>query len=176
MSNENNNAQEELAKVFKAERPRMLRYACYRLTGDECAEDVLQETFLKVHSRLTEDGGKEILNLRNYLFRTLTNICTKWQTSNSRIKTVPLDERTDIPDTPADTGNSDDYRRIARLLREIPEEQSEVIRLRIYGDNSFAEIAEILSLPLPTVKSRFLYGMEKIRKGFKTSDKYPTKR
>ena len=58
---------------------------------------------------------------------------------------------------------------IVKLLDEIPEEQAEVIRLRIYGDNSFAEVADILSVPLPTVKSRFLYGLEKIRKAMKTN-------
>lgn len=74
--------------------------------------------------------------------------------------------RIDVVDTHY-MGNEAEYRRIARLLTEIPDEQAEVIRLRIYGDNSFAEVAEILSLPLPTVKSRFLYGLEKLRKGLK---------
>ena len=74
--------------------------------------------------------------------------------------------RIDVADTHY-MGNETEYRRIASLLTEIPDEQAEVIRLRIYGDNSFAEVAEILSLPLPTVKSRFLYGLEKLRKGLK---------
>ena len=52
-------------------------------------------------------------------------------------------------------------------MKEIPEEQAEVIRLRIYGSNSFADVAEILSIPLPTVKSRFLYGLDKIRRAMK---------
>ena len=72
--------------------------------------------------------------------------------------------RIDVADTHY-MGNEAEYRRIASLLTEIPDEQAEVIRLRIYGDNSFAEVAEILSLPLPTVKSR--YGLEKLRKGLK---------
>ena len=136
---------EKLADVFKAERPRLLRYACYRLADGDDAEDVLQETFLKLHTRLsdTEDG---------------------------RIKTVPLDTRVDVADTTPDKRNEDDYKRIARLLTEIPDEQAEVIRLRIYGDNSFAQVAEILSLPLPTVKSRFLYGLEKIRRSMKQNN------
>ena len=74
--------------------------------------------------------------------------------------------RIDVADTHY-MGNEAEYRHIASLLTEIPDEQAEVIRLRIYGDNSFAEIAEILSIPLPTVKSRFLYGLEKLRKGLK---------
>ena len=169
MNKDKDVTQEELAEVFKAERPRLLRYACYRLCNEVDAEDVLQETFLKLHSRLQDSEGQEIYNLQSYLFRTLTNICTKWQTNNSRIKTVPLDIKADMADSPTETRN-DDYRRIARLLKEIPEEQAEVIRLRIYGDNSFMQIAEILSLPLSTVKSRFLYGLEKIRRGMKQTN------
>ena len=43
--------QEELADVFKAERPRLLKYACYRLGNEDDAKDVLQEAFLKMHSK-----------------------------------------------------------------------------------------------------------------------------
>lgn len=161
---------EKLADVFKAERPRLLRYACYRLADGDDAEDVLQETFLKLHARLFNSESGQINDLPSYLFRTLANVCTKWQTSASRFKTVPLDTSFDVADTAPDTRNEDDYKRIALLLKEIPDEQAEVIRLRIYGDNSFAQVAEILSLPLPTVKSRFLYGLEKLRRGMKQNN------
>ena len=161
---------EILTDVFKAERPRLLRYACYRMAGSDDAEDVLQETFLKLHTRLSDTDGGQINDLPSYLFRTLANLCTKWQANASRIKTVPLDTRVDVADTVPDKQNEDDYKRIARLLTEIPDEQAEVIRLRIYGDNSFAQVAEILSLPLPTVKSRFLYGLEKLRRGMKQNN------
>ena len=161
---------EKLADVFKTERPRLLRYACYRMAGSDDAEDVLQETFLKLHTRLSDTDGGQINDLPSYLFRTLANLCTKWQANASRIKTVPLDTRVDVADTVPDKQNEDDYKRIARLLTEIPDEQAEVIRLRIYGDNSFAQVAEILSLPLPTVKSRFLYGLEKLRRGMKQNN------
>ena len=48
-------------------------------------------------------------------------------------------------------------------------EQAEIIRIRFYGDKSFREIADILGLPLTTVKSRFAYGMEKVRRGMLAS-------
>lgn len=161
---------EKLADVFKTERPRLLRYACYRLADGDDAEDVLQETFLKLHTRLSNADGGQINDLPSYMFRTLANVCTKWQTNANRIKTVPLDTRVDVADTAPDKQNEDDYKRIALLLTEIPDEQAEVIRLRIYGDNSFAQVADILSLPLPTVKSRFLYGLEKIRRSMKQNN------
>jgi RNA polymerase sigma-70 factor (ECF subfamily) len=161
---------EKLADVFKTDRPRLLRFACYRMAGSDDAEDVLQETFLKLHARLSNADGGQINDLPSYMFRTLANVCTKWQTNANRIKTVPLDTRVDVADTAPDKQNEDDYKRIARLLTEIPDEQAEVIRLRIYGDNSFAQVSEILSLPLPTVKSRFLYGLEKLRRGMKQNN------
>ena len=45
----------------------------------------------------------------------------------------------------------------------LPDEQSEVIRLRIYGDRQFDEIASICNIPLTTAKSRFRYGIDKLR-------------
>lgn len=53
---------------------------------------------------------------------------------------------------PQDESHEQELQRISRLLALIPENQAEVIRLRIYGNNSFAEIATILAVPLPTVK------------------------
>ena len=159
--------QDEFADVFTAERPRLLRYACYRLGNEEDAKDVLQEAFNMKDKRIYGMFGHKIKDLRSYLFKTLSNVCAKWQSSSSRLTTIPMDMKADIADAAAETKKEEDYRRIVQLLTEIPEEQAEVIRLRIYGDNSFCEVAEILSLPLPTVKSRFLYGLEKIRKGMK---------
>ena len=52
-----------------------------------------------------------------------------------------------------------------RLQRTLPEEQAETIRLRYYGDKSFQEIADIFGVALSTAKSRFRYGMEKIKQG-----------
>ena len=61
-----------------------------------------------------------------------------------------------------------EFRLISTLLAGIPEEQAEVIRLRIHGNNSFSDIAAILDIPVTTAKSRFQYGIEKIRKGIKS--------
>ena len=166
MKKTNDITQDELTNTFKAERSRLLKYACYRLGNEDDAKDVLQDTFLKLYTRITGADDLQINDLRSYLFRTLTNVCAKWQTGINRIKTIPLDMKTDVAEA-SDPGNESDYKRIVGLLTEIPDEQAEVIRLRIYGDNSFAEVAEILSLPLSTVKSRFLYGLEKLRKNMK---------
>ena len=166
MNKENNITMNGLAEHLRREQPHLMRYACYRLGDADDAKDALQDAYLKVCSKLFDEKSSEVKDWRNYIFRTLSNICTSRLSQSSRLKKIPLDARLDMADLPAES-NEADYQRIARLLVEIPEEQAEVIRLRIYGNNSFSDVAEILSLPLPTVKSRFLYGLEKIRKAMK---------
>ena len=166
MNQENNITMNKLAEHLRREQSHLMRYACYRLGDADDAKDALQDAYLKVCGKLSDEKSSEVKDWRNYIFRTLSNICTSRLSQSSRLKMIPLDARLDMADLPSES-NEADYQRIAQLLAEIPEEQAEVIQLRIYGNNSFADVAEILSLPLPTVKSRFLYGLEKIRKAMK---------
>jgi RNA polymerase sigma-70 factor (ECF subfamily) len=166
MNKENNITINKLAELIRKESPHLMKYASYRLGDADKAKDALQDVFLKICTKLSDGKNDEVKDWHNYIFRTLSNICTSWLLQSSRLKMIPLDSRLEMADLPSEN-NEADYQRIAQLLREIPEEQAEVIRLRIYGNNSFADVAEILSLPLPTVKSRFLYGLEKIRRAMK---------
>ena len=68
--------------------------------------------------------------------------------------------------------SSDEYeareeqQRIARLLGALPDKQAEVIRLHIHAELKFTEIAEVLELPVTTVKSRFTSGIERLKQLF----------
>ena len=65
--------------------------------------------------------------------------------------------------TDAEAIRRDTAKTRARALRELPEEQSEVIGLAYFGGFTHSEIAQILSMPLGTVKGRMRLGLEKIR-------------
>ena len=158
-----------LVAAFEQLHLRLKRLAATITGNQEDAEDTLQDAFLKISSKFSDEKSVEVRDWRNYIFRVLSNLCSSRLTALGKLRTIPLDARLDIADLPTENDESD-YQRIAKLLVEIPEEQAEVIRLRIYGNNSFADVAEILSLPLPTVKSRFLYGLEKIRKAMKQTN------
>ncbi len=101
------------------------------------------------------------------MFRTLSNLCSSRVAHDCRIPTIPIDGHLNVAATGESDNREEEFRRVGRLLDTLPEEQAEVIKLRVYGNNSFAEIAEILSVPLPTVKSRFLYGLTKLRRAMK---------
>lgn len=154
-----------LARLMETERPRLLCYAYYRLGNEADAEDAVQDVFLRLSQALT--GRGEIGNWKCYVFRTLSNLCSSRVAHDCRIPTIPIDGRLNVAATGESDNREEEFRRVGRLLDTLPEEQAEVIKLRVYGNNSFAEIAEILSVPLPTVKSRFLYGLTKLRRAMK---------
>ena len=54
--------------------------------------------------------------------------------------------------------------RFALLLEKIPEREADVLRLRAWADLSFEEVAAAVGAPVPTVKSRFRYGIDKLRR------------
>ena len=155
----------EAEQLMAAERHGLLQYACYRLGNLDDAEDVVQDVFVKMHQRLSENC-EEIKNLSAYLYRTMANLCISRQREAKRIQIVPLDRQSEFIEDETDNFEQE-YQRINCLLSEIPEEQAEVIRLRYYGDKSFQEIADILGIPLTTAKSRFTYGLEKIKRGMR---------
>lgn len=67
----------------------------------------------------------------------------------------------------------EEYHRIEALLQKLPEEQAETIRLRVLDDLSFTDIATILNIPVSTTKSRFKYGIDKLKsKVFKLKEVY----
>jgi RNA polymerase sigma-70 factor (ECF subfamily) len=56
---------------------------------------------------------------------------------------------------------------VAAALRELPAEQREVVVLRIWGEFTFAEIAESLGENINTVAARHRYGLEALRRHLK---------
>lgn len=166
MNDDKNTLLAELSGLVKTEEPNLRRYASCRLGDGGDAKDAVQDAFLKMYLHVSQTDASKINDIRCYLFKTLSNICVTRLQRQSKHRTIPISGKFDTAE-PQDESHEQELRRISRLLAMIPENQAEVIRLRIYGNNSFAEIAAILAVPLPTVKSRFLYGLEKIRREMK---------
>lgn len=147
---------EQLAEWIDEWQEQLFRYAFFRLGNRSDAEDVVQEAFLKVASATIKPD-----NPKAYLFRIVTNRSIDILRERSRLTT--LEERIAAPSASDDWEAQEEYRRIEQLLRRLPEQQSEVIRLHIHGSLKFTEIAEMLDTPASTVKSRFTSGIERLK-------------
>lgn len=143
-----------IAEAVTAYHAELYRFAALRTGSRSDAEDIVQEAFLKL---LTASG--ETTHPRAYLYRCVANACCDLKRRRSFHE--PL--RPDQPQESPDPALREEAERLAAQLDRIPPEQAEAIRLHTFAALRFTEIAEILDIPVTTVKSRFQYGIEKLR-------------
>lgn len=133
----------------------------YRFYGCEPheAEDVAQEVFLRIYRSIGKFEGRS--SFFTYLYKVTMNLCFKKRKLSSR-KTSYLSELDDHAATLIDPSGSVEtgYQKeeLAKMVKEavtsLPEEQRVVIILNKYQNMSYEEIAKVLNISLPAVKSR----------------------
>ncbi len=159
----------QLELLIDGSQDKLVHHAYFRLGNRKDAEDVVQDAFVKIFNELKQ--GKTIINPPAYAFRLVTNACIDRLRSAGKFAQVGWDDVSDA-DVDACENREDElirmeeFRRIRRLLDSIPDEQAEIVRLRFVDSLPFQDIADILELPLTTVKSRFTYGLQKIKTQF----------
>jgi RNA polymerase sigma-70 factor, ECF subfamily len=142
----------------------------YRIVGDAAvAEDVVQEAFLSVWrsgARFDPARGSVrswtlgiVRNRSIDSLRRMAGAAPKLDLDDeAAIEAEPAAELTDSEAIRRETARS-----VRGALRELPDEQSEVIGLAYFGGFTHSEIAKMLGMPLGTVKGRMRLGLEKIR-------------
>ena len=155
-----------LDRLIEQYQHRLLRFLIYLTRNREIAEDLFQETWLRVLERGGQYDGKH--NFSTWLFAVARNLAID---ALRRKKLASLDSRDpeddaslDIPasgqpsafDLVAEQAQSE---RVNKMLDGIPQEYREALVLRFHEDLSLNEIAAITRAPLGTVKSRIYRGL-----------------
>lgn len=157
---------ERLVRQFDA---RILNLA-YRLTADaEEARDVRQQVFLRMLPGLERFNGRS--RLETWLYRVAVNICRdrvrSREASRGREKSLLRNGpsgRDDDGTPPLLLEQEEATERVRTAVRELPQDEREVLVLRHYQDLQFKTIGELLELPVTTVRSRMLRALERLRK------------
>jgi RNA polymerase sigma-70 factor (ECF subfamily) len=131
----------------------------YRMLGDyDDAAETSQEVFLSAYRAIGHFRGEA--NFSTWLYRIAINHATtrrKSVTSRQR-KQVPFDGSEMIDDSqlgPAESLEKKELReRVQRALNELEPEDATVILLRDLQDTPYEEVAQVLEIPVGTVKSR----------------------
>jgi RNA polymerase sigma factor (sigma-70 family) len=154
-------------RLVEAFQDRLVRYAFRRLGNLHDAEDVAQEVLVRAYD--SREDRRRVLCVRAYLYRMASNCCTdhlrmrgRRDSSTKEMEVMQLPSHQ--PDGLQEATAAEELRRIEALLRRIPARHAEVVRLRVLDELHLNEIAEVIGRPLPTVKSRLRYGLEKLRK------------
>ncbi len=142
----------------------------YRIVGDRAAaEEVTQEAFISVwRSGARFDAARG--SVRSWLLSVVRNRAIDFLRSRAgKAPKLAFDDDSVLEQRPAQERTEEEalQRETAAELRgalgNLPGEQSKVIELAYFGGFSHSEIAQILGLPMGTVKGRMRLGLEKIR-------------
>ena len=157
---------EELGTVITEFQDQLFRFAFFRTGSFADSQDIVQEVFIKFYQENSHLSS--VKNIKFYLFKSISNACVDYHRKTRKLKFEVLDkliQTSDLQEADAlqNLIHREEYNRIEELLNELPNEQSEAISLRVLDNLSFAEIAAILDVPVTTVKSRFKYGIDKLK-------------
>ncbi len=164
------------ALVHRYERE-LYRYLV-RYTGNPAmADDVFQNTFLQVHLKrgLYEDGRP----VRPWLYAIATHQAVDALRKAGRHPTISLDRRADtgesdpgalvdllVGDEPGPLARLQEAERqdwVRRSVARLPETLKQTLILAYYQDLKYREVAEILKIPVGTVKSRLHAALAKLQ-------------
>ena len=140
-----------------------------RYTGDrEDARDLTQDTFAKAYQNLGRLSDPT--SFPAWVYKIALNECRMRFRRSKRSKQVDLDEDREAAGAEVDERTPETAYRQTELQRvfesvfeELPGEQRAVIVMKEYQGLKFREIAEILDVPLSTVKSRLYLGLKALK-------------
>jgi RNA polymerase sigma-70 factor (ECF subfamily) len=164
---------EELVHRYERE---LYSYLRRYLGNAEMAEDTFQQTFLQVHLKCDQyEPGRKV---RPWLYTVATNQAIDAQRRNRRHRMVSLDRRLGSEDADAGTlvemlaqeeaGPADalqateQQEHVRQQIDQLPEQLRQVIHLVYYQGLKYREAADVLSIPVGTVKSRLHAAIQKL--------------
>lgn len=147
-----------LAALFKDCASDLTRYFTRRHGDVEVAQDLLQDTFLQLARKLKE--GLQTTNARGYIFGIARHLSQAVWSEKARRPSQPLDESANEIPAPA----TDDRLSFAQeTIAALEPIQREILDLRFTQGFSYAEIAEVLRIPIGTVRSRLHHAVAEVR-------------
>ena len=138
----------------------------------ELANDLFQDTFIKVIRLLKEGKYVEEGKFLPWILRIAHNMSIDHFRRNKKMRMVRSRDEVDVF-AKIDTGEShvEDllvegqiHSDVRRIIDELPEDQREVVRMRMYDNLSFKEIAETTGVSINTALGRMRYAVINLRK------------
>ncbi len=139
---------------------------------NELADDIFQETFVKVINTLKAGKYNEEGKFLPWVLRIAHNLTIDHFRRNKKMPKVRSDDDFDVFATiPLEERNIEDdwirdiiHEDVRKLILELPPEQQEVVMMRHYGGLSFKEIAERSNVSINTSLGRMRYALINMRK------------
>jgi RNA polymerase sigma-70 factor (ECF subfamily) len=165
------NDAELLDKLIEMYQHRLLRYLLFLTGKREVAEDLFQETWMRVLLRGAQYNGKARFD--TWLFTIARNLVIdlsrkRQMASLDEMSETGEDERPfevaiDGPSPLEQFATREDRAEVAEVLLKLDANYREVLTLRFHEEMSLEEIASVTRAPLSTVKSRLYRGLAALK-------------
>ena len=142
----------------------------YRMVGNRTvAEDIAQEAFLSIwRSRVRyqrERGSVRSWVLGIVHHRAIDGLRRNLVHDRRRASAEGIEDRLEAPErTDVEVARRDEAQAVRAAIGELPDRQGQVIQLAYFGGFTHTQIAEMLEMPIGTVKGRMRLGLEKLRR------------
>ncbi len=149
----------EVTSLYEKLGPALAAYACCCGLDFASAEDVVQQLFLRLlrGDLISRDTP------RAYLYRAVRNSTLNWRRARRFEVEMPAKGCWLVQSG----GQIEEALALQEALRKLPEEQRDVLFLRMWGGMTLEEIAQFTESGVNTVASRYRYALEKLREQLK---------
>jgi RNA polymerase sigma-70 factor (ECF subfamily) len=143
-----------------------------KLSDRDMADDIFQDTFIKVIKTLKSNSYNEEGKFLPWVMRISHNLIIDHYRKN---KKMPMFRETEdfsifsimsdnVPNIESQLITSQVESDLRKLIEELPEDQKEVLVMRMYQDLSFKEISELTGVSINTALGRMRYAIMNLRK------------
>lgn len=136
------------------------------------AEDIFQETFIKVIKTLKSGKYEESGKFQPWVIRIARNLAIDYYRKIRKVPTITTEDGEDLFERlNFFESNAEDMiitkqrdQVIRELIKQLPDDQKEVLILRNYADLSFKEIADLTQVSINTALGRMRYALINLKK------------
>ncbi len=151
---------------------RLFSYILISVKNKELAEDIFQDTFIKVINTIRSGNYHEEGKFFQWIMRIANNLKIDYYRRMQRMPVFENGSEFDIFDVLSTQEDSVEqkiikeqiYSDLRRIIDYLPAEQKEVLVMRIYQEYSFKEISEITGVSINTALGRMRYALINLRK------------
>ncbi|MBQ0129278.1 MAG: sigma-70 family RNA polymerase sigma factor [bacterium] len=157
---------------------RVYSYIMTLVKDRQLADDIFQDTFVKIIRTIKAGVYKDEGKFVQFAMRISHNLVIDHFRKENRIPTVESSsedynylDNAPISDPSVEQSMIDDqiHSDLRKMIEYLPVEQREVLRMRIYDDMSFKEIADITNVSINTALGRMRYALINLRKMVETN-------
>lgn len=161
-----------LALLIKRHQSKIYGFIYSKVSDRDIADDIFQDTFIKVIKTLKSNSYNEEGKFLPWVMRISHNLIVDHFRKNKKMPMYRETEEFSIFSIMTDNSPNIESRIITeqvetdlqRLIEELPDDQKEVLQMRIYQDLSFKEIADLTGVSINTALGRMRYALMNLRK------------